>query len=133
MGRRFIDGLSPEKVQDYAEQFFSRSGTNQRQAPVGIDPFAQQGSWGSQTRCWWWSTLAKWWRWWRYTYKIRAHLVSLDPTLQQCVPVLHRTHQQILRPHLLHPRHPQRGTLTASCEQYADAYPFVLTPPVVLR
>jgi hypothetical protein len=125
----FISGLSAEKLQDYAEQFLA-GGANQKASTVGMDPFAQQGmgpgpfvgggapspsgdggggmAMPAKDPC--------------------PPGFRFDPTLQQCVPIIApNTPTDTTTP----PPAPTPPAPTPpAAGGIADAYPFVLTPPI---
>ena len=123
----FISGLSPEKLQEYAEQFLA-GGANQKASTVGMDPFAQQGmgpgpfvgggvpspsggggmAMPAKDPC--------------------PPGFRFDPTLQQCVPIIApNTPTDTTTP----PPAPTPPVPTPpAAGGIADAYPFVLTPPI---
>ena len=125
----FISGLSAEKLQEYAEQFLA-GGANQKASTVGMDPFAQQGmgpgpfvgggvpspsgdggggmAMPAKDPC--------------------PPGFRFDPTLQQCVPIIApNTPTDTTTP----PPAPTPPAPTPpAAGGIADAYPFVLTPPI---
>ena len=123
----FISGLSAEKLQEYAEQFLA-GGANQKASTVGMDPFAQQGmgpgpavgggapspsggggmAMPAKDPC--------------------PPGFRFDPTLQQCVPIIApNTPTDTTTP----PPAPTPPAPTPpAAGGIANAYPFVLTPPI---
>ena len=125
----FISGLSPEKLQEYAEQFLA-GGANQKASTVGMDPFAQQGmgpgpfvgggapspSGGggggmpAKDPC--------------------PPGFRFDPTLQQCVPIIAPNTPTDTTTTPTTPTTPATGTSPPAAGGIANAYPFTLTPPI---
>jgi len=132
----FISGLSAEKLQDYAEQFLA-GGANQKASTVGMDPFAQQGmgpgpavGGGAPSP----SGLGG----------MAADLFAsampakdpcppgfrFDPTLQQCVPIIAPNKPTDTTTTPSTTTTPAPGTSPPAAGGIANAYPFVLTPPI---
>ena len=125
----FISGLSAEKLQEYAEQFLA-GGANQKASTVGMDPFAQQGmgpgpfvgggvpspsggggmAMPAKDPC--------------------PPGFRFDPTLQQCVPIIAPNTPTDTTTTPTTPTTPAPGTSPPAAGGIADAYPFVLTPPI---
>ena len=125
----FISGLSAEKLQEYAEQFLA-GGANQKASTVGMDPFAQQGmgpgpfvgggvpspsdgggmAMPAKDPC--------------------PPGFRFDPTLQQCVPIIAPNTPTDTTTTPTTPTTPAPGTSPPAAGGIANAYPFVLTPPI---
>ena len=123
----FISGLSPEKLQEYAAQFLAGR-ANQKASTVGMDPFAQQamgpgpfvgGGVPSPSGGGGMAMPAK---------DPCPPGFRFDPTLQQCVPIIApNTPKDTTTP----PPAPTPPVPTPpAAGGIADAYPFVLTPPI---
>ena len=127
----FISGLSAEKLQDYAEQFLA-GGANQKASTVGMDPFAQQGmgpgpfvgggapspSGGGGGGM---AAPAK---------DPCPPGFRFDPTLQQCVPIIAPNTPTDTTTTPTTPTTPAPGVTPPVAGGIANAYPFVLTPPI---
>jgi len=125
----FISGLSPEKLQEYAEQFLA-GGANQKASTAGIDPFAQRGmgpgpfvgggvpspSGGGGM-----AAPAK---------DPCPPGFRFDPTLQQCVPIIAPNTPTSPTTPTATPTTPATGVTPPAAGGIANAYPFTLTPPI---